>query len=45
MHQLPDDYLADVMPIAKKIAIAGGFEQYNVVQVTISKQQDVNHFY
>ncbi|KAI8875978.1 HIT-like protein [Backusella circina FSU 941] len=32
MHQLPDEYLADVMPIAKKIASAGGFEQYNVLQ-------------
>lgn len=33
MHQIPDDYLADVMPIAKKIASAGGFSQYNVLQV------------
>ncbi|EPB92648.1 hypothetical protein HMPREF1544_00377 [Mucor circinelloides 1006PhL] len=32
MHQLPDEYLADVMPIAKKIAAAGGFAQYNVLQ-------------
>lgn len=34
MHQLPDDYLQDVLPIAKKIAVAGGFEQYNVVQAS-----------
>lgn len=33
MHQVPDDYLADVMPVAKKIAAAGGFAQYNVLQV------------
>ena len=33
MHQVPDEYLADVMPIAKKIAAAGGFAQYNVLQV------------
>lgn len=33
MHQLPDEYLADVMPIVKKIAAAGGFAQYNVLQV------------
>ncbi len=33
MHQIPDEYLADVMPIAKKIATAGGFAQYNVLQV------------
>ncbi|KAI8639927.1 HIT-like domain-containing protein [Parasitella parasitica] len=32
MHQLPDDYLEDAMPIAKKIAVAGGFAQYNVLQ-------------
>lgn len=33
MHQVPDDFLADVMPVAKKIAAAGGFAQYNVLQV------------
>lgn len=33
MHQVPDEYLADVMPVAKKIAAAGGFAQYNVLQV------------
>ncbi|KAG2234450.1 hypothetical protein INT48_007198, partial [Thamnidium elegans] len=32
MHQVPDDYLADIMPLAKKIAAAGGFAQYNVLQ-------------
>ncbi|CEP16102.1 hypothetical protein [Parasitella parasitica] len=32
MHQVPDDYLAEVMPIAKRIAAAGGFAQYNVLQ-------------
>ncbi|KAI7907885.1 HIT-like domain-containing protein [Cokeromyces recurvatus] len=32
MHELPDEYLADALPIAKKIAAAGGFSQYNVLQ-------------
>ncbi|THV07013.1 HIT-like protein [Dendrothele bispora CBS 962.96] len=32
MHELPDEYLADVMPIAKKIALAQGAENYNVLQ-------------
>ncbi|KAI9474102.1 MAG: HIT-like domain-containing protein [Benjaminiella poitrasii] len=32
MHEIPDDYLADAMPIAKKIAAAAGFSQYNVLQ-------------
>jgi diadenosine tetraphosphate (Ap4A) HIT family hydrolase len=33
MHQLPDEYLADAMPVAKKIALALGAENYNVLQV------------
>ncbi|KAJ7101527.1 HIT-like domain-containing protein [Mycena belliarum] len=32
MHELPDEYLADAMPIAKKIAIAQGAEDYNILQ-------------
>ncbi|KAI9309496.1 HIT-like domain-containing protein [Cunninghamella echinulata] len=32
MHQLPDEYLIDILPIAKKIAKAAKFEQYNVLQ-------------
>lgn len=33
MHQVPDEYLSEMMPIAKKIAAAGGYSQYNVLQV------------
>jgi hypothetical protein len=33
LHELPDEYLADVMPIAKKIATAQGLENYNILQV------------
>jgi hypothetical protein len=33
LHQLPDEYLADAMPIAKKIAVAQGVENYNILQV------------
>lgn len=32
MHELPDEYLADAMPIAKKIAVAQGIENYNILQ-------------
>ncbi|KAI0049456.1 HIT-like protein [Auriscalpium vulgare] len=32
LHELPDLYLADALPIAKKIAIALGVENYNVLQ-------------
>ncbi|KIJ58019.1 hypothetical protein HYDPIDRAFT_120085 [Hydnomerulius pinastri MD-312] len=32
MHELPDEYLADAMPIAKKIAIAQGLENFNILQ-------------
>ena len=33
LHQLPDEHLADLLPIAKKIAVAQGAENYNVLQV------------
>jgi diadenosine tetraphosphate (Ap4A) HIT family hydrolase len=32
MHELPDEYLADAMPVAKKIALAQGVENYNILQ-------------
>ncbi|KAF8585013.1 HIT-like protein, partial [Ramaria rubella] len=32
MHQLPDEYLADAMPVAKKIALAVGAVDYNILQ-------------
>lgn len=34
-HQIPDDYLADILPLARKAAIANGLEdgQYNLLQV------------
>ncbi|KAJ7268062.1 HIT-like protein [Mycena rebaudengoi] len=32
LHELPDEYLADAMPIAKRIAVALGAENYNVLQ-------------
>ncbi|CDS08241.1 hypothetical protein LRAMOSA02189 [Lichtheimia ramosa] len=33
-HQIPDDYLADILPLARKAAIASGLEegQYNLLQ-------------
>ncbi len=36
LHELPDEYLADALPIAKKIAIAQGAENYNILQVGIA---------
>lgn len=35
MHELPDDYLADALPIAKKIALSLGCENYNILQVCL----------
>lgn len=32
MHELPDEYLSDILPVAKKIAIATGATDYNVLQ-------------
>ncbi|PPQ65903.1 hypothetical protein CVT26_000923 [Gymnopilus dilepis] len=32
MHELPDEYLTDILPIAKKIALAQGASDYNILQ-------------
>ena len=36
MHELPDEYLAATLPVAKKIALALGCENYNILQVRAS---------
>lgn len=33
LHELPDESLANLLPVAKKVAIAAGAEQYNILQV------------
>ncbi|ETW82260.1 hypothetical protein HETIRDRAFT_451819 [Heterobasidion irregulare TC 32-1] len=32
LHEMPDEYLADALPIAKKIVNALGAENYNILQ-------------
>ncbi|RIA95818.1 HIT-like domain-containing protein [Glomus cerebriforme] len=32
LHELPDENLADLLPVVKKVAVATGAEQYNVLQ-------------
>jgi len=32
LHDIPDDYLVDTLSVAKKIAVASGFENYNILQ-------------
>ncbi|KAF9046253.1 HIT family protein 1 [Panaeolus papilionaceus] len=32
LHDLPDEYLQDVLPIAKRIAVAQGVADYNILQ-------------
>ncbi|KAG9315455.1 HIT-like protein [Chiua virens] len=32
MHEVPDDYLADVIRLAKKVAIDHGLVDYNIIQ-------------
>lgn len=34
LGDLPDEYLADIGPVLKKVALATGAEQYNVLQVS-----------
>ncbi|KAF8349379.1 HIT-like domain-containing protein [Amanita rubescens] len=31
-HELPEEHLTDILPIAKKIAVAQGLENYNILQ-------------
>ena len=33
LHDVPDEYLEDSLIVAKKIAVASGFEDYNILQV------------
>ena len=32
LHDIPDEHLTELLPVAKKIAIATGAEQYNILQ-------------
>ncbi|KAJ1678971.1 Adenosine 5'-monophosphoramidase [Spiromyces aspiralis] len=32
MHELPDEYLVDILPQAKRVASALGAENYNILQ-------------
>lgn len=36
MHELPEEYLADALPVARKVALALGCEDYNVLQVRLT---------
>ena len=36
LHEVPDEYFADVLPAAKKIALALNAENYNLLQVQTS---------
>ncbi|KAI9566232.1 HIT-like protein [Boletus coccyginus] len=48
MHEPPDEYLADALPIAKKAALAQGLENYNILRNNerIAHQQvDHVHFH
>jgi diadenosine tetraphosphate (Ap4A) HIT family hydrolase len=33
LHEVPDQYLADILPLAKKIALSTGHADYNLLQV------------
>ena len=36
LHDVPDEYLADILPIAKKLAKAMDIVDYNILQVSSS---------
>ena len=35
LHEVPDEYLTEALPVAKKIATALGAENYNLLQVNL----------
>jgi len=35
LHEVPDEYLSDALPLAKKIIEALGVDDYNLLQVRI----------
>jgi len=35
LHDVPDEYLEDSLILAKKIAVAAGFENYNILQARV----------
>ncbi|EKM49836.1 uncharacterized protein PHACADRAFT_265551 [Phanerochaete carnosa HHB-10118-sp] len=44
MHETPDEYLSATLPVAKKIALAIGADDYNVLQNNGKlAHQEVNH--
>ncbi|PWN23952.1 putative HNT1-adenosine 5`-monophosphoramidase [Microstroma glucosiphilum] len=32
LHDIPDEHLAEILPVARKIALAAGAEDYNILQ-------------
>jgi diadenosine tetraphosphate (Ap4A) HIT family hydrolase len=32
LHELPDEHLTELLPIAKKVALATGAQDYNILQ-------------
>ncbi|KNC76451.1 hypothetical protein SARC_11052, partial [Sphaeroforma arctica JP610] len=32
LHDIPDNYLADLLPVAKRVAVASGVTDYNILQ-------------
>lgn len=44
LHEVPDEYLSATLPIAKKLALAIGAEDYNILQNNGKlAHQEVNH--
>jgi len=37
LHEVPDQYLADILTLAKKIALSTGLADYNILQVRPTK--------
>lgn len=45
MDEVPDEYLAEILPLAKKIALANGIPNYNILQVRTPGSFHQEHLY
>lgn len=41
MHELPDEHLGEILATLKKIAVAQGVENYNILQVGLIRCSEI----
>lgn len=43
MDEVPDEYLTEILPLAKKVALSTGYKDYNILQVNETQRIEVNY--